>query len=71
MNANGEYGAQLGSDTDRKRQPGGYIWRERVEDAETLILDVLVDEDDAAKRAKLRKVHDILRELQRYRGGEQ
>lgn len=54
----------------RKRQPGGYIWRERLEDADTVGLDLLVSEADEQKRAKLRKVLDILRELQRYREGD-
>lgn len=69
MNADVENATELDENTDRKRQPGGYIWREKIEDAETLILDLLVAEDDPAKRAKLRRALDILRELEHYRGG--
>jgi hypothetical protein len=54
---------------ERKRLPGGYIWRERLEDVEQIALDLLVDEDDAGKRSRLRKAIEILRELQRYRCG--
>jgi hypothetical protein len=54
---------------DRKRQPGGYIWREKLGDAETYLLDAIVAIDDATIRAKLRKALDIMRELEHYRGG--
>ncbi len=69
MNAEREFWSELDDNPERKRQPGGYIWRERLEDADTIILDLLVAEADEQKRAKLRKVLDILKELQRYKGG--
>lgn len=60
---------ELGDNLDRKRQPGGYIWRDKLGDAETYLLDAIVAIDDAAIRAKLRKALEILQELERYRGG--
>ena len=68
MSAVGENWTDLDDNPERKRQPGGYIWREKLEDAEQIAMDLMVDEPDAGKRAKLRKLHDILRELQRYKG---
>jgi hypothetical protein len=62
-------GTELSDNLDRKRHPGGYIWRDKLGDAEVLLMDVKVAEDDSATRAKLRKVFDILRELEHYRCG--
>jgi hypothetical protein len=62
---------ELGDNQDRKRQPGGYIWREKLEEAGLYILDTIIVIEDVALRTRLRKALDILRELEHYRGGTQ
>jgi hypothetical protein len=61
-----KWAAMTSNATERQRKVSGYIWRERLEDAEQIVMDLVVAEDDAAKRKKLSGLRDILRELQKY-----